>query len=94
MATSKSDDDPGVAAALAALAAWDRALQKADDRRDDFAKAVAAAIKGGTKPAELVRKTGKSAETIRQMARAHGVERLREPTVTSIRKLREQQSDS
>lgn len=89
MATKDSSDalDALMADVMANLAAWTRAEQAASRRRTAFAKSVAAAIEGGVKPAALVRKTEKSAETIRQMAREHGVEPLRPPTVTSIRKL-------
>lgn len=82
-------DDPRMAPVMSALAAWQRAEQAEKRKRAEFAKAVADAIKGGVRPAVIVRRTEKSAETIRQMARENGVEPLREPTTTSIRKMRE-----
>lgn len=81
-------DDPRMTPVLSALAAWQRAEQTEKRKRAEFAKAVADAIRAGVRPAVLVRRTEKSAETIRQMARENGVEPLREPTTTSIRKVR------
>lgn len=82
-------DDPRMTPVMSALAAWQRAEQTEKRKRAEFAKAVADAIRGGVRPAVIVRRTEKSAETIRQMARENGVEPLREPTTTSIRKVRE-----
>lgn len=80
-------NDPRLEPVLAALAALKRAEKVRDARRDDLATAVAEAIRAGVRPAELVRRTGYSAETIRQIARDAGIEPLRPPTVTSIRNL-------
>ncbi|MFF7880966.1 hypothetical protein ACH40F_08190 [Streptomyces sp. NPDC020794] len=71
-----------------------RAKQRADKRAKDlvrtateaFDQAVVAALGAGLKPAQVATTTGYSYETIRRIARAHEVERLREPTVTSRRK--------
>ena len=82
-------DDPRMAPVMSALAAWQRAEQAEKRKRAEFAAAVADAIRAGVRPAVIVRRTEKSAETIRQMARENGVEPLREPTTTSIRKMRE-----
>jgi|GEM_PF-6912329 len=82
-------DDPRMAPVMAALAAWRKAEQAEKRKRAEFAEAVAVAIRAGVRPAVIVRRTEKSAETIRQMARENGVEPLREPTTTSIRKVRE-----
>lgn len=54
---------------------------------DAFEAAVVEALTtGGLKPVEAAQATGYSYETIRRIARAHGVEPLREPTVTSRKK--------
>ena len=82
-------DDPRMTPVMAALAAWQRAEQSEKRKRAEFAAAVADAIRAGVRPAVIVRRTEKSAETIRTMARENGVEPLREPTTTSIRKVRE-----
>lgn len=71
-----------------------RAKQRADKRAKELVKnateafdqAVVEALGAGLKPKEVADATGYSYETIRRIARARGIERLREPTVTSRRK--------
>lgn len=64
---------------MAALAALTRAEKTLERRREEFARAIADAIREGVKPAVLVQETEKSSETIRTAARKHGVEPLRDP---------------
>lgn len=52
----------------------------------DFESAVVDALKTGLRPAKVAAATGYSYETIRRIARAHDIGRLREPTVTSRKK--------
>jgi hypothetical protein len=86
---ARSDSaDPRLAPVMAALAALARAETRVVGRRAELGKAVADAITAGVRPSVLVKETGKSAETIRQMARENGIEPLKEPTTTSIRKIR------
>lgn len=71
-----------------------RAKQRADKRAKElvrnateaFDHAVVDALGAGIKPTQVAATTGYSYETIRRIARAHEVERLREPTVTSRKK--------
>jgi hypothetical protein len=68
-----------------------RAKQRADKRAKDLVKnatevfdqAVVAALNAGLKPTEVAKATDYSYETIRRIARANDIGRLREPTVTS-----------
>lgn len=57
--------------------------QAEQDATAAFTAAVVEALRAGVKPAEAAKATGYSYETIRRIAREHGIERLREPTVTS-----------
>lgn len=52
----------------------------------DFESAVVDALKSGLKPVRVADATDYSYETIRRIARKHGIGRLREPTVTSRKK--------
>lgn len=52
----------------------------------DFESAVVDALKTGLRPAKVAEATGYSYETIRRIARANDIGRLREPTVTSRKK--------
>jgi transposase len=61
-----------------------RAAEKA--AAQDFEKAVVAALLEGLKPKTVADATGYSYETIRRIARANDIDRLREPTVTSRKK--------
>jgi hypothetical protein len=61
-----------------------RAAEEAATKQ--FETAVIAALRTGIKPAKVAAATGYSYETIRRIARANGVDRLREPTVTSRKK--------
>ena len=70
-----------------AAAAKKRAEKTADNAHKAFESTVADALREGLKPAQVASLTGYSYETIRRIARAHEVERLREPTVTSRRKV-------
>ncbi|MFJ6561990.1 hypothetical protein ACIQMV_19440 [Streptomyces sp. NPDC091412] len=77
-----------------AVAAKEAAERRADAIRKEgaetFAKAVVRAlVEDGMKPKEVAAATDVSYETIRRIARAADVERLREPTVTSRRKANE-----
>ncbi|CAL9646970.1 hypothetical protein [Streptomyces sp. enrichment culture] len=51
-----------------------------------FEAAVVDALRSGLKPAKVADATGYSYETIRRIARANDIGRLREPTVTSRKK--------
>lgn len=57
--------------------------QAEEDAASAFADAVADALRGGMKPKSVAEATGYSYETIRRIARARSIGRLREPTVTS-----------
>jgi nucleotide-binding universal stress UspA family protein len=72
-------DDPRLAPVRAAVAALQDAEDAVKRRRTELGKAVADAIRADVGPAVLVRETGKSAESIRTMARANGVDPLRDP---------------
>jgi hypothetical protein len=61
--------------------------QAEKDAADQFAVAVADALRTGLKPKAVAEATGYSYETIRRIARAHDIGRLREPTVTSRKKV-------
>lgn len=52
-----------------------------------FESAVVEALRGGLKPKTVADATGYSYETIRRIARANDIGRLREPTVTSRKKV-------
>jgi hypothetical protein len=69
-----------------AAAAKKRAEKSADTAHKAFEVTVAEALREGVKPALVAEVTGYSYETIRRIARAHEVEPLREPTVTSRKK--------
>ncbi|MER6976022.1 hypothetical protein [Streptomyces carpinensis] len=78
------------AAAAAKKAAEDEAQKIRDKGAAQFAEAVVYALThDGMKPKEVADATGVHYETIRRIARAADVERLREPTVTSRRKAEE-----
>jgi hypothetical protein len=51
-----------------------------------FENAVVDALRAGLKPKTVAAATGYSYETIRRIARANDIGRLREPTVTSRKK--------
>jgi hypothetical protein len=53
------------------------------DAAEKFATVVVDALRAGLKPKTVAEATGYSYETIRRIARAHDIGRLREPTVTS-----------
>lgn len=60
------------------------AKKKAErDAATAFETVVVDALRAGLKPKAVATATGYSYETIRRIARAKGVEPLREPTVTS-----------
>jgi hypothetical protein len=61
-----------------------RAAEKA--AAEQFESAVVDALREGLKPAKVADATGYSYETIRRIARANDIGRLREPTVTSRKK--------
>ncbi|MFC9268996.1 hypothetical protein ACFTXJ_14635 [Streptomyces zhihengii] len=61
-----------------------RAAEKA--AAEQFESAVVDALREGLKPAKVADATGYSYETIRRIARANDISRLREPTVTSRKK--------
>lgn len=69
-----------------AVRRYKRATDTADRARTELGDLIAAAITAGVKPRDVVAETGFTAEHIRRLARARGVEPLREPTVTSRRK--------
>jgi phosphopantetheine adenylyltransferase len=72
-------DDPRLTPVRDAVAALKAAEEAVKQRRAELGKAVADAIRNDVGPAVLVRETGKSAESIRTMARENGVEPLRDP---------------
>jgi len=55
-----------------------------------FAAVVVDALRAGLKPKTVAKATGYSYETIRRIARANNIDRLREPTVTSRKKAKPQ----
>lgn len=61
---------------------------------ENFERAVVAALVEGLKPKTVAEATGYSYETIRRIARANDVSRLREPTVTSRKKVPSSDSTS
>lgn len=61
-----------------------RAAEKA--AAEQFETAVVDALRAGVRPATVANATGYSYETIRRIARANDIGRLREPTVTSRKK--------
>ena len=70
-----------------------RLKQAAQAKRDaeeaatkQFETAVVEALRSGVKPKTVADATGYSYETIRRIARANDIGRLREPTVTSRKK--------
>lgn len=70
-----------------------RLKQAADAKRaaeetaaKQFETAVVDALRAGVKPKTVASATGYSYETIRRIARANDIGRLREPTVTSRKK--------
>jgi hypothetical protein len=75
-----------VTALKKAATAKKRAEKSADSAHKAFEMTVADALRQGLKPARVAELTGYSYETIRRIARAHDVEPLREPTVTSRKK--------
>jgi hypothetical protein len=86
--TSAWDD-----AAMTEEEAVTRLKQAADAKRaaeeaatQQFETAVVDALRAGIRPKTVAAATGYSYETIRRIARAHEVGRLREPTVTSRKK--------
>jgi nucleotide-binding universal stress UspA family protein len=80
-------DDPRLEPVMAAVVAVERAEKQLKAKRDQLAQAVADAIRADVRPSAIVRKTKYSAESIRQMARAKGIDPLRPATVTSIKNL-------
>ena len=80
---------------LAEAAAGKRAAaEAARAAAERFEDVVEAALRSGLKPAQVAEVSGYSYETIRTIARARGVDRLREPTVTSRRRLEHGESSS
>ncbi len=73
-------------AAAAKKAADERAKELTKEAGDAFEIVVVEALTGGMKPAKVATETGYSYETIRRIARAKNLDRLREPTVTSRKK--------
>lgn len=61
-----------------------RAAEKAAAKQ--FEDAVVVALIDGLRPKAVAEATGYSYETIRRIARANDIDRLREPTVTSRKK--------
>lgn len=89
------DDDPVTSRLEAAIkaknAAEDQAKQIKAAAADAFADEVAYAVAAGMKPHVVAEKIGMSYETVRRIARSRDVARLREPTVTSRKKLGDSQ---
>jgi hypothetical protein len=80
-------------AAMTEEEAVTRLKQAADAKRaaeeaaaKQFETAVVDALRAGVKPKTVASATGYSYETIRRIARANDIGRLREPTVTSRKK--------
>ena len=74
-------------AAAAKKRADTRAKKLTDAAGEAFEAVVVEALTGGMKPAKVADATGYSYETIRRIARARNLERLREPTVTSRKRV-------
>lgn len=72
-------NDPRLTPVRVAVAALKDAEDAVKQRRVELGKAVADAIRNEVGPSVLVRETGKSAESIRTMARANGIDPLRDP---------------
>jgi len=75
---------------LQQAAAAKRAAEEAAAKQ--FEKAVVEALQAGVKPKVVATATGYSYETIRRIARANDIGRLREPTVTSRKKAQPDES--
>ncbi|MFE2973305.1 hypothetical protein [Streptomyces sp. NPDC059258] len=71
----------------------DRAQAAADRAREELAVVIADALRSGVRPRDVSKESGYTAEHIRRIARRLDVPRLREPTVTSLKKA-EQGDDS
>ncbi|MFP8944749.1 hypothetical protein ACLIYM_25400 [Streptomyces fenghuangensis] len=69
---------------LQQAAAAKRAAEEAAAKQ--FEEAVVEALQAGVRPKAVATATGYSYETIRRIARANDIGRLREPTVTSRKK--------
>ncbi|MEU7092952.1 hypothetical protein [Kitasatospora aureofaciens] len=84
------EDDPVTSRLEAALKARKdadaRAQEIKDQAADAFADAIVEALDSGMKPQAVATTIGMSYETVRRIARERGVQRLREPTVTSRKK--------
>lgn len=87
------DTSPWDHAAMTEEEAVTRLKQAAEAKRaaeeaaaKQFETAVVEALRSGLKPKTVASATGYSYETIRRIARANDIGRLREPTVTSRKK--------
>jgi hypothetical protein len=87
---AKTDpDDPRLEPVRRAVEAMDAAEQALKDARAYLANEIVTALKAGVRPVALKEATPYSQDYLRKIAREAGVEPLRPPTVTSIRKLEE-----
>ena len=92
---AKTDpDDPRLKPVRRAVATMEAAEQALKDARAALASEIVAALNAGVRPVALKDVTPHSQDYLRKIAREAGVEPLRPPTVTSIRKLKELQGKS
>jgi len=92
---AKTDpDDPRLKPVRRAVATMEAAEQALKDARAALASEIVAALNAGVRPVALKDVTPYSQDYLRKIAREAGVEPLRPPTVTSIRKLKELQGKS
>lgn len=89
---AKTDpNDPRLEPVRRAVAKMEAAEQALSAARADLATEIVAALNAGVRPVALKAVTPYSQDYLRKIAREAGVEPLRPPTVTSIRKLQELQ---
>ncbi len=67
----------------------ERALSTAERTRVEVHEGIAAALRAGVRPRDIVAETGLAGETVRRIAREQGVPPLREATVVSKRRAAE-----
>lgn len=83
--------DPRLLPVRRAVEAMEAAEEMLKQARADLAAEIVAALNAGVRPVALKEVTPYSQDYLRKIAREAGVEPLRPPTVTSIRKLQELQ---
>lgn len=89
---AKTDpSDPRLEPVRRAVEAMEAAEQALNDARATLASEIVTALNAGVRPVALKDVTPYSQDYLRKIARKAGVDPLRPPTVTSIRKLQELQ---